>query len=338
MRLNSKVILCRAPKLGTAAYDFRHYTRPAGLDMIRFRFLDICDDIPDYLESSFSSDNGCTWSESLPYYTSQKTSEGIRRLMEDATFVDPVNGRLLNTYLEGYFWKDIAAEGWNSYRLKYRVSDDGGRTSLLDEPIVGNEFSPEHPFDCIWVGKKPMMNGAQNSIVRTPQGHLVFVAAITVLGSDGKLYNPGGGYGWFETIVLHGHWQADWRIEWELKARIALTPDRSTRGLLEPTIAQMADGRLLIVMRGSNGWGGDPECKLPSHKWYSISADAGFTWSAPQPWRFTDGTAFYSPSGLSVLMWHSNGKLYWFGNVSKQNCQGNYRSEEHTSELQSPYV
>src|SRR5437762_10361997 len=108
MKLSSNAISYRAPKPGVAAYDFRHYTRRAGLDMIRFRFLDISDDIPDDLERSFSSDNGRTWSVSLPYYTSQKTPEGIRRRMEDATFVDPVNGRLLNTYLEGYFWKDIA--------------------------------------------------------------------------------------------------------------------------------------------------------------------------------------------------------------------------------------
>ena len=57
------------------------------------------------------------------------------------------------------------------------------------------------------------------------------------------------------------------------------------RGLVEPTIAELADGRLMMVMRGSN----DADNELPSHKWRALSADGGQNWGAVEPWTYSDG-------------------------------------------------
>ena len=110
---------------------------------------------------------------------------------------------------------------------------------------------------------------------------------------------------------------------WRASQRVAGDPKRSTRGLIEPTLAELRDGRVLMVMRGSNGGSADPRFQLPSHKWFSVSKDGGGTWSAPQPWTFDDGLAFFSPSAMSALFRHSSGRCFWAGNVSEGNCQGN---------------
>ena len=78
-----------------------------------------------------------------------------------------------------------------------------------------------------------------------------------------------------------------------------------------------------MVMRGSNGGKSDPENRLPSYKWYSVSGDGGETWSKPEPWTFEDGSTFYSPSSMSALFSHSGGRCFWVGNMSTINCQGN---------------
>ncbi|MGC9318952.1 MAG: sialidase family protein [Armatimonadota bacterium] len=61
----------------------------------------------------------------------------------------------------------------------------------------------------------------------------------------------------------------------------------------------------------------------PSRRWFSVSQDGGRTWSDPEPWTWDDGEAFYSPSSMSVLLKHSSGRVFWVGNVSGDNCNGN---------------
>jgi hypothetical protein len=85
----------------------------------------------------------------------------------------------------------------------------------------------------------------------------------------------------------------------------------------------MPDGRLLMVMRGSNAGKADPKNQLPSYKWFSVSRDGGESWSAPAPWTCDDGQPFFSPSAMSALFRHSSGRYFWAGNLTEQNCQGN---------------
>jgi hypothetical protein len=55
----------------------------------------------------------------------------------------------------------------------------------------------------------------------------------------------------------------------------------------------------------------------------SFSRDGGDTWTEATPWTYENGTAFYSPSACSELLPHSNGKLYWLGNITNENPKGN---------------
>lgn len=102
--------------------------------------------------------------------------------------------------------------------------------------------------------------------------------------------------------------------------RIEGDPTRATRGMDEPTVAQLADGRTLMVMRGSN----DKRPELPSYRWHSFSSDDGRHWTKPEPWTYSNGEPFFSPSSCSQLLAHTqNGRLYWLGNITPQNPRGN---------------
>jgi hypothetical protein len=87
----------------------------------------------------------------------------------------------------------------------------------------------------------------------------------------------------------------------------------------EPTLAALTDGRLMMVMRGSN----DKKPSLPGYKWVSFSSDGGFHWSTPKPWTYHNGEPFFSPSACSQLLRHSNGKLFWLGHITAANPRGN---------------
>ena len=140
--------------------------------------------------------------------------------------------------------------------------------------------------------------------IRTRQGQVLVPICISPLGPDGRYWRPGGGYTYHDAAVLIGDWTDGQKIEWELSERVVADPAKSTRGCDEPTIAEMPDGRILMVIRGSN----DVKRSLPGYKWYSVSADGGLHWSTPKPWTYADGANFFSPASCSQLLRHSNGK------------------------------
>src|SRR5207248_6622733 len=83
--------------------------------------------------------------------------------------------------------------------------------------------------------------------------------------------------------------------------------------------ARLADGRVMMLLRGSNA--GNPS--LPGWRWVSYSTDGGWHWTTPQPWTYTSGRPFFSPSACSQLLRHSNGRLYWIGHITPANPRGN---------------
>ncbi|MEZ6077804.1 MAG: sialidase family protein [Pirellulaceae bacterium] len=89
--------------------------------------------------------------------------------------------------------------------------------------------------------------------------------------------------------------------------------------MIEPTIVQASDGRIAMVMRGSNSH----DAQVPARKWISISDDQGETWSEAKAWGYSDGGLFYSPSSMSFLTRHSSGRLFWVGNLTPEKCVGN---------------
>ena len=273
-----------------------------------------------------SDDNGRTWG---PYRPTPDFSAGLPhgyRREEVTSVVDPSNGRLvlIVNALDTPGLDPKAVEpriSLSTYYLRYRVSEDAGRTWLFDEPIVSEgDFAPDRPFAGIRIGANALFLGDAGSIpLVTRTGRILVPIQATMLDKDGKLWNPTGANTYTDVFVAIGTWAEKARLRWRASERVQVDPARSTRGLIEPTLAQFADGRILMVMRGSNA--GNAE--LPSRRWFAVSADEGERWTEPKPWTYDDGQTFFSPSSMSTLVKHSSGRVFWVGNVSDANCRGN---------------
>ncbi len=277
-----------------------------------------------------SIDKGHTWKNEpmRPDFVSG-LPHGYRR--EPVTSaLDPITGRLITIFnaLDTPGLDPNAVEppvAQETYYLRYRVSADDGNRWLFDEAIVqAGNFTAQHPFEGVWVGKNAIYLGDLGCIpLVTRAGKVLVPAQTTPLGPDGKLWNPGGGWTYTDVLVLIGTWTNGQHLSWRASQRVVGDPKRSTRGLIEPTLAEFPDGRILMVMRGSNGGKADPQHELPSYKWFTVSRDGGESWSAPEPWSFEDGQALFSPSSMSALYRHSSGRYFWAGNLSAHNCDGN---------------
>jgi hypothetical protein len=182
-------------------------------------------------------------------------------------------------------------------------------------------YTQDNPFEGVYLGRNSVMTNAGGLPIRTRRGQVLLPVCVFPLDENGEIYNPGGGFTWSEGAVLIGEWGEDGRhIRWQMSQRLQLSPEKSTRGVDESTIAEMPDGRLLLAIRGSN----DVNRDLPGRKWRSISEDGGYTWSDIEPWTYDDGEAFFSPASCSQFLRHSNGTLYWFGNICDENPEGNH--------------
>jgi hypothetical protein len=306
-------IVERAPSDTEPPIHMACYTHASGLAMIG--------------PAGISPDAGRTWK---PYTQTPDFTAGLPHGYRREPFpsvIDPKSGRIVNVYnaldtpgLDPNIIEPPIA--LNSYYLRYRVSADAGRTWLFDEPVIQHGFSRDHPVDGVWLAKNGVFFGDIGSIpLFTSRNELLVPVQICPLGPDGKLANPGGGFTYQDAAILIGAWSEDSRLKWDLAERVAGDPARSTRGLFEPTLAELPDKRILMILRGSNS--NKQGNRLPSYKWRSVSSDGGHTWSNPEPWTYSEGTPFFSPSSMSQLFRHSSGRIFWIGNITPENADGN---------------
>ena len=331
MRLIKREVFWKAARQGTLTYGSSFYNGLTGVGKICSRAVLSKSDLIDSFEYGFSKDNGCTWSplQERKVYEHMPGGGAIRRHIMPG-FVDPVNGRLLTLRVEAKMLNDDALKDGMTHRyLRYGVSLDGGRTDAFDAMIIQKDHTAERPMEGVTVGKNAVMLGdAGSETIRTAQGKILVPVQVCPVDADGNYFNPGGGYTYHEAAVLIGTWNDDRKgaaeafdlgITWDLSQYICNDPEKSTRGAVEPTIAQFPDGRILMVLRGSN----DVRPELPGYKWYTISNDEGRSWEPVRPWTYSDGTPFFSPSSMSQLLKHSDGSYYWLGNISPGNPKGN---------------
>jgi hypothetical protein len=92
--------------------------------------------------------------------------------------------------------------------------------------------------------------------------------------------------------------------------------------LTELDISELTNGKLLLIMRGSNA--GLDLARSPGRKWFSVSADGGLTWDSVRDMRYDNGEQFYSSATISKTIRSSKtGKLYWVGNITNEPPKGN---------------
>lgn len=277
--------------------------------------------------AGISQDAGRTWKKFQP--TPDFTADlpyGYRRESFPAV-LDPKSGRIVMVYnaldTPGVDPKTIEPPiALKSYYLRYRVSIDRSRTWLFDEPVVQQGHTEDNPLEGVWKGKNGVFFGDIGSVpIFTSRGELLAPVQICLLSSDGELANPGGGYTYHDVAILIGAWTPDNHLSWDVSQRVVGDPKRSTRGVCEPTLAELPDGRTLMIMRGSNSRG--REHSLPSYRWLSVSNDGGRTWTKPEPWTYAGGEELFSPSSMSQLFKHSSGRVFWIGNITSEEINGN---------------
>jgi len=311
-----------SPRKGVALHASCYYTMRDVPHLMSVHMEESRSDIADVAYLRHSDDNGRSWSEPVEWPCDFEATSGTGRRHPHGPYLDPATGRCLRVWTHGVLPSDDPLEGMRQWTIHYSVSEDGGVTESAGRQIIhqGAEYDETHHLPGVTVGKNGAMMGdlGQRPLTRE-DGVIVVPIQVTPTGPDGEYFNPGRGFTYTDCMVLFGRWQADGSLAWTASERIVADPERTTRGVIEPTMAHLADGSLLMVMRGSND--GNPD--LPGYRWQSRSSDGGETWTVPEPWACTDGEPFFSPSACSQLIPYSDGRLLWMGNVCRENPRGN---------------
>ncbi|MBL4700166.1 MAG: exo-alpha-sialidase [Phycisphaeraceae bacterium] len=160
--------------------------------------------------------------------------------------------------------------------------------------------------------------------------------------SDGTFLLPCGECGYhnghlnMSIKVLKGTWdQKISNIIWESLSSIKVKPEESDGGLAEPCIARFPNGNLMMLLRAGGVLASQHRDGVPSVKLYSVSKDAGKTWSYPQPLTYDDGKYVYSPRSFQSLFRSSkNGQVYCMMNISDEPVAGcDPRNTLHIGEI-----
>jgi hypothetical protein len=288
-------------------------------------------DTPYRLRQRWSSDNGRTWTAWEAYDDPVTHLPGGQRIHWACgpSVYDPLSNKTVAVWLR----QTQPGDGRVKNHCFIRLSQDSGYT-WSDPQLLkyedGDDFDPADPLNPRFLEHNhayfPQNIGIRND------GALVVIAAGANIPESVPLnqINPHNvsaylapadsrNLGAVSFIGIWGHRQGAY--DWTAGKVIWMPRHLSSRGLMEPSVAQLRDGRLLTVFRASNQ---NTTNFDDGHKWYAISTDGGATLAAPAEWKYDDGTRFYSPSSYHQLIRHSRtGKLYWLGNICTSPTRGN---------------
>lgn len=319
--IESRVFL-PSPSPVTGVLGGVYYTRAQGQELMSINTTVTRSDTADAGYLRRSEDHGKTWTPAGQIPCEFKAPNGTGRRHPRGIYVDPLTDIALCLTTQGVLPTDNPLEGMKQWANWYTTSRDGFRTQSQPRQIIheGEAYDAVHHLPGITQGKNCAMLGDRGQVpITRHDGVILIPIQCSPVGPDGEYHNPGAGYTYTDCMLLMGRWQNDDTLSWTASDLIKGDPAKTTRGMIEPTIAQLDPQRILMVMRGSN----DVMPQLPAYKWAAISSDGGQSWSTPSPWLFDDQTPMFSPSSCSQLVSHTNGKLYWLGNQCETNPRGN---------------
>ncbi len=319
---------------------------------------------PDYSNGSkfrISDDNGRTWGE----WQSIAREENYVMYGEDEVETldmgkvwNPVHRHYVSTRFERYFingHKEAYRKYWHGSVGFYdhqaiRIWRENEDTPYADDLIKyedGADFDPENPRNPEYLEKN---NGFCNQPIVLKNGDIAVPVSVMVptgckmAGLDVNRVFPSCPELHRCVVVARGRFNKETeRYDFTFSNPVILGDLRSSRGIDEPIIAELASGRILLVMRGSNvssaHWRTRIEPGTPSFKWYAYSDDGGETFTSAEPWHFDDRQVVYSGASISALIRSSkNGKLYWIGNVTDHTAYDNFpRYPLHIAQVDDRY-
>lgn len=271
----------------------------------RYGRVDGSDAYDDFLDC-LSTDNGLTWSEPEIHLKSQAVEGGRLRYAENAAYFDEPTGKLLTFTSRSVYQDDkpIAANHWAIEFSSYDV-----KTGEWEAPQVSDFDVPAG------------LTVSFSFPIKLSSGQVLVPVQKRRVDKQGQLvYMPGYWSPQYEALVLIGQRNSSGKFSWQMSKPATIEAEKSSRGLCEPTIAQLKDGRIAMVCRGDNGF--FPE--KPGRKWVCFSKDCGESWSAPSPLQGTDGSQYESgANGSALIRSIVNDKLYWVGNLALNNQRAN---------------
>ena len=291
-------------------------------------------DISDYKHyTRASDDNGKTWTcwrESANNFV--ETDEYIYDMHEICRVYNPVAGHMVQMRLRRLYIKEtpssrreLVVNGKKNFfdHVFCEISNDQGKN-------WGNSVKLEYEKVPAEAKEKPlipdnlvinaMMGTVNTRTVVTPSGKIIHPVMIFPRKLGVPKHDSSSIYGVvYSILVIIGEWDKNAeKYIWFYSKPLYVSPKISKRGVFEPFMARLSDGRLMLDMRGSNTE------KTPGRRWYSISNDEGVTWSEITDLRYDTGEQFYSPSSMNqIIRSIKTGKLYWVGNITNQPPEGN---------------
>lgn len=284
------------------------------LEKREWQAVEINDDVHDNQVARWSTDNGRTWTKFVPLKPSSNVVSNGVTVWEGggAGTYDPASGLLVDMWL-----RQIAGGGVYNNFSYFRLSGDLGKTWTTPKQLryeAGEPFDPDQPVKPGFLRNNQGYTG--NNILRHSNGTLIHCLAHAKAAGDGQNEKRVWKMG---SLCFIGKWDtAANDYQWTAGKPVEVSPEVSSRGLMEPEAAELKDGRVLVVWRGSNTG------KTPGRRWFSLSSDGGKTLSPVQEWKYDDGSPYYCPSSFHRMIRHSvSKKLYWIGNICATPPSGN---------------
>ena len=262
----------------------------------RYGYVDASDTY-DNFGDQISHDNGKTWSERVMRHSSELMEGRRLRITENAMLLDPDTGKLL-----GFTAKRI-------YREKETYATSCGHR------VEVTQYDPKTDS---WTLLEDTTLGLPNLMlsfclpIKTRSGRLLVPAQFTPFTPEGKpVIHPISNKYDKHALVMIGQYGQDGNLTWKASQTVPGNPAKTSRGLYEPMIAQLRNGLIAMICRGSNV----SMEHVIGCKWLSFSNDEGQTWTAAEPLTYTNGDIVESgSSGGALFRSDHNGKLYWIGN------------------------
>ncbi len=257
-----------------------------------------------------SHDNGRTWDDSVPLEdVTRQLPEGGVFECSHAARINPVTGVPYQIVMKR-IWPGgkLFTFNWetNEHPFHDHVFIREGDSELQCLRYEdGPEYNPEQQFDPDFAQRNRAYFGC--GVKFDAEGRVFF--PMVCQPDNAKRGSSQGG-----AVLM----RRELNGEWHASNQIFISPEMSSRGLLEPDVAVLKDGRILMVCRGSN------TATTAGRKWMSMSHDGGQTLEPIRELRYSDGTRFYSPSSIHRFMRSTRtGELYWFGNIIPNPPDGN---------------
>ena len=305
-----------SPLCGMVSYI--HPTRP----MLLWRQgREIGSDVHDSFTDAVSTDNGATWSQPRPTLSSLSVEGGYTVFVEHTIHYSIKRNRIVHLVDQIFQGQLNEADLNRSSQLRITVA--------TPEEFIDGQVEPSHISD---FGLKQGIYVSFSHPIETASGKLLVpvqwqsdVASREAEWKDFVVRDDMSDVfaDVWESALLIGTWNEQGGLDWVLGNPVPYDFGGSSRGMCEGTVTELADGKLAMILRGSNAaW-----LDKPSYKWLAFSQDGGLNWSKAQPWPCDDGILLQSSAtGSALFRSLKDGQLYWLGNLCEegQQAQGNW--------------